>query len=84
MWAAGFVGGLVRDSSFYNYLTLVVGCGLVGRSQIVRQRHNFSSDVVLLQSNVGYWACGWIGKGQLIFILISLWLWAVDLWVDLQ
>jgi hypothetical protein len=90
--------------------------------------------VVLLQSNVGFWACGWIGKGQLILILsqfscglwicggsqivdrktqlyvicctgakqcgllglwadwkgavnfdiISLYLWAVDLWVDLK
>jgi hypothetical protein len=30
LWANGLVGGLEKDSLFCNYLTLVVGCGLVG------------------------------------------------------
>jgi hypothetical protein len=38
MWASGLLGGLESASQFCNCCNLVVGCGLVGRSQIVRQR----------------------------------------------
>jgi hypothetical protein len=61
-WAGGQIE---KGQLIFNYLTLVVGCGLVGGSQIVRQK-----DTVLLWM----WYCcktimdcGQIGKGQLIF-----------------
>jgi hypothetical protein len=41
-WASGLVGGLKRDSKFFNYLIFGVGCGLVGGFQIVRQKDTVS------------------------------------------
>jgi hypothetical protein len=83
MWASGLESGLKREFIF-NYLTLVVGCGLEGGSQILRQK-----------VSVLHWTwycakeCGLLGlladkKRTFNFAIILLWLWAVDLWVDLK
>jgi hypothetical protein len=59
MWASGLVGGLERDNYFLILSLCFVGCGLVGGSQIVRQK-----DTVLLQmlySCKAMWATGLVG-----------------------
>jgi hypothetical protein len=59
MWATGLVGGLVRDREFYNCLTLAVGCGLVGGSQIVRQKDTVL--LCMLYCCKVLWATGLVG-----------------------
>jgi hypothetical protein len=55
-WASGLVGGLERDSKFCTYLILGVGCGLVGGSQIVRQK-----DIILRWRWYCAKECGFLG-----------------------
>jgi hypothetical protein len=76
-WACGQISK--EHLIFINYLALVVGCGLVGGSQIVRKKvsvlhwtWNCAKECGLL----GFWA-DW--KRTFIFVIVSLWLWAVDL-----
>jgi hypothetical protein len=60
MWASGLVGRLEKDSKVVNYLTLVMGCGLEGGSQIVRQKdtvlHNMWSCCKAMCASGRLWA----------------------------
>jgi hypothetical protein len=81
-WPCGRIGK--GQLILYNYFTLVVGCGLVGGSQIVGQKDTFyigCGNVAKQCGLPGLWA-DW--KGTVNFVIVSFWLWAVDLWANLK